>query len=73
MVGSISNSSLIICDRALTKQVEPRMKGGDEGTLSDRLSHLQDIMDESIDAVLCTFSADPAKRGGGQLLMMWQL
>lgn len=33
-------------------------------------------MDESVDAVLCTFSADPAKGGGGifgQLPVAWQL
>lgn len=31
----------------------------------DRPSSPPDIMDESIDAVLCTFSADPASGGDG--------
>ena len=54
------------------------MKGKEGGGLlyRDRPSPPHDIMDESVDAVLCTFSADPARRGGkifGQLPMAWQL
>lgn len=40
------------------------MKGGTVGGLlyKDSPSPPPDIMDESIDAALCTFSADPARR-----------
>lgn len=64
-VGSIFNSVLIMCDSAWRKQVEAGMKGREgEGLLfGDRTSPPPDIMDESIDAVLCTFYADPARRG----------
>lgn len=81
LARSISNSGLIMCDSARRKQVEAGMKGREGGGLlyGDRPSLPPDIMDESIDAVLCTFSADPARRGGGggrifgQLPMAWQL
>lgn len=50
----------------LRKQVEAGMKGREGGGLlyRDRPSLSPHIMDESIDAVLCTFSADPAGRRG---------
>lgn len=64
LVCSISNSGLIMCDSALRKQVEARMKEREGGGLLYRDRTPPDIMDESIDAVLCTFSADPARRGG---------
>lgn len=69
-VRSISNSGLIMCDSALRKQVEAGMKGREGGgglLYRDRPSPPPDIMDESIDAVLCTFSADPATEGGGNI------
>lgn len=69
LVRSISNSGLIMCDSALRKQVEAGMKGRKGGGLlyRDRPSPPPDIMDESIDAVLCTFSADPARRKRGNI------
>lgn len=67
LVHSISSLGLIMCDSALKKQVEAGMKGREGGGLlcRDRPSPSPDIMDESIDAALCTFSADPAAWGGG--------
>lgn len=73
LVRSISNSGLIMCDSARRKQVEAGMKGREGGGLlySDRPSPPPDIMEESIDAVLCTFSADPARRGVYSASCLW--
>lgn len=67
----ICNSSLIMCDSTRREQVEAAVKGrgGRCSPYRDRPS--PDITEESIDADFCTFSADPAIRGGifGQLPM----
>ena len=84
LARSVSDSGLIMCDSARRKAGRgwnERKRGRGGGSLyRDRPSPPPDIMDESMDAVLCTFSADPARRGWGavgrffvQLPMAWQL
>lgn len=70
LARSVSDSGLIMCDSARRKAGRgwnERKRGRGGGSLyRDRPSPPPDIMDESMDAVLCTFSADPARRGWGR-------